>query len=174
MTLSERQETLEAEPGPRPLAQLVQPVRPVRTTDRVAEAARRIVEAEGGLPVVDEEEKLAGYISERALLAAIFPSYLKELRKSDFIRRDFASLLDSCREAAAKRVEEIMVSEPISIRVTDSESHAAELFIHHGIRNLPVVSEEDRVVGVIRLRDVVKRLLVASGAFDENLSRESA
>ena len=151
--------------SPRPLEQLILPVLPLRLDDRLAGAAERLAEAGGGLPVVDAEGRLAGYLSERELLAAMFPAYLQELRHTEFLTKDFPSLVRRARDAADKPVGELMDSkgEPVFIDADDSESHAAELFLHERVRTLPVVDAERRVIGVVRAVDVVRSLLRACG-----------
>jgi len=153
--------------SPRPLASLVRRVEPLVETDNLAEAAVRIADAGGGLPVVDADGSLRGYLSERDLIEAFFPPYLKQLRNTEFITRDFPSLIRRAREAAGGTVGEHMSREPLAVDDRDSESHAAELFIHHGVRNLPAVDAAGRVVGVVRLSDVIRSLLEACGALPD-------
>jgi CBS domain-containing protein len=57
-----------------------------------------------------------------------------------------------------------MTREPLAVDLDDSESHAAELFLHHGVGSLPVVTGDDRVIGVVRLADMIQSLLRACGA----------
>jgi CBS domain-containing protein len=150
--------------SPRPLAELVRRIEPLRETDDLARAAQRLAGADGGLPVVDAGERLVGYLAERDLLEAIFPPYLQQFRSTEFLTRDFPSLVRKAREAAATTVVDHMTREPIAVDVDDSESHAAELFLRHGVRSLPVVTGDGRVLGVVRLADMVLSLLRACGA----------
>jgi acetoin utilization protein AcuB len=150
--------------SPRPLADLVRRVEPLHESDDLAHAADRIADAGGGLPVVDATGHLVGYLAERDLLAALFPAYLQQFRNTEFLTRDFSSLLRKARAAAATRVGEHMSRDPVAVDPDDSESHAAELFLHHGLRSLPVVTAQGRVTGVVRLADMVQSLLRACGA----------
>ena len=149
---------------PRPLAELVRRVEPLHEGDDLAHAADRIAEEGGGLPVVDADGRLVGYLAERDLLEALFPAYLQQFRNTEFLTRDFPSLVRKARAAAATTVAEHMSRDPVAVDVDDSESHAAELFLHHGLRSLPVVAGEGRVTGVVRLADMVRGLLRACGA----------
>jgi CBS-domain-containing membrane protein len=146
----------------------VQRVEPLAETDDLAHAADRIARAGGGLPVVDAERRLVGYIAERELLAALFPAYLQEFRNTEFLTRDFSSLVRRATEAAATTVGDHMSREPIAVDLDASESHAAELFLHHGVRTLPVVTGDGQVSGVVRLGDMVHSLLQACGALPDN------
>ena len=142
----------------------MQRVEPLGEADDLAHATDRIAEAGGGLPVVDAAGRLVGYIAERDILGALFPAYLQEFRNTDFLTRDFPSLVRRARGAAATSVGDHMSRDPIAIDLDDSESHAAELFLHHGVRSLPVVTADQRVSGVVRLADMVQSLLRACGA----------
>lgn len=152
---------------PKPLAELVQRVEPLAESDDLAHAADRIAEAGGGLPVIGADGHLVGYLAERDLLEALFPAYLQQFRNTEFLTRDFPSLVRKARDAARTTVVDHMSRDPVSIDLDDSESHAAELFLHHGIRSLPVVTGDGRVSGVVRLADMVQSLLQACGALPD-------
>lgn len=150
--------------SPRPLAELVHRVDPLRESDDLAHAADSIAEAGGGLPVVDATGRLVGYLAERDLLEALFPAYLQQFRNTEFLTRDFPSLLRKARAAAETTVADHMSRDPVAVDIDDSQSHAAELFLHHGLRSLPVIGAQGQVTGVVRLADMVQSLLRACGA----------
>ncbi|MGI9538697.1 MAG: CBS domain-containing protein [Miltoncostaeaceae bacterium] len=150
--------------SPQPLASLVQRVSPLRESDRLSYAASRMAEAGGGLPVANADGHLVGFLSERDLIGAMFPAYLNDLRHTEFLTKDFASLLRRASAAAERRVEEVMTTDVAAVRVSDSETHAAEIFLHRAPHTLPVVDDQDRVRGVVRIADVVQSLLEACGA----------
>jgi CBS domain-containing protein len=150
--------------SPRPLAELVRRVEPLRETDDLAHGADRLADAGGGLPVVDGGGRLVGYLGQRDLLEALFPAYLQEFRNTEFLTKDFPSLVRKASEAARTAVRDHMTREPLAVDLDDSESHAAELFLHDGVGSLPVVTGDDRVIGVVRLADMIQSLLRACGA----------
>jgi CBS domain-containing protein len=149
--------------APKPLAELVRRVEPLREGDDLATAADRIADAGGGLPVVDDDGRLVGYFGERDLLASLFPSYLREFRHTEFLTRDFPSLVRTAREKMGTSVGEHMNRDPVAVDDDDSISHAAELFLHHDLGSLAVVTEGERVTGVLRLADMLQSLLRACG-----------
>jgi len=53
-------------------------------------------------------------------------------------------------------IREIMQSEPITVRPESSIRRALELLIDHGISGLPVVDADDRIVGVLSEKDLLK------------------
>lgn len=152
---------------PRPLADLVRRIEPLHEADGLARAAERIADVGGGLPVVDWDGRLVGYLTERDLLEALFPAYLQQFRNTEFLTRDFPSLVRKAAAAARTTVGEHMSREPVAVDLDDSESHAAELFLHHDVRGLAVVGADGRVIGVVRLADMVRSLLRACGALPD-------
>ena len=57
-----------------------------------------------------------------------------------------------------QRADEVMSTPPITIHEDESIARARWLMLKSGISRLPVVDDEDRLVGVISLRDIVERL----------------
>jgi CBS domain-containing protein len=53
-------------------------------------------------------------------------------------------------------IREIMKSEPITVRPESPVKLALELLIHHGISGLPVVDADDKIVGVLSEKDLLK------------------
>lgn len=123
------------------------------------EAAARVGEGGGGLPVVDDDDRILGYLGESDLLRAISPGYLGQLADTEFFIRDLSAMGRAARRGADDSVERHMSHDPTVLHIADSVTHAAELFLHHGVRSLPVVDDEDRVIGVLRLGDLISALL---------------
>lgn len=146
------------ESASRPVVRLLRRVRPLGLDTTIGEAARRIAETGCGLPVVDDAGRLVGYLGERALLRAITPGYLRELRDTEFFTRDLSVLGRWVREGAGSLVADHMTESTAFVRIDDSETHAAELFLHHAVRALPVV-DDDEVIGVLRLGDLIDDLM---------------
>lgn len=145
-----------------PLLALLRRVPPLLISDTIWEAAARIGESGGGLPVVDEGGRLVGYLGESDLLRAICPGYLGQLADTEFFIRDLSAMARSARRGADDLVERHLSPEPTVLHATDSATHAAELFLHHGVRSLPVVDDEGRVIGVLRIGDLISSLLRAA------------
>ncbi|GAA1914221.1 CBS domain-containing protein [Streptomyces sodiiphilus] len=105
-----------------------------------------------GLPVVDGDEKVLGVISETDVVMRqaepTAPGLLERLRLTPSARRAAA-------KARARTAGELMTSPAITIRAYDSVTHGARVLAEHRIGRLPVVDEEDRLVGIVTRRDLL-------------------
>ena len=57
-------------------------------------------------------------------------------------------------------VGDVMVKKPYTIVKTASLKKAQELVVENSIRHLPVVDDNDRPIGVISVRDILRFLCV--------------
>ncbi|MGV9944169.1 CBS domain-containing protein [Streptomyces sp. NPDC003401] len=114
-----------------------------------------------GLPVTDPEGKVVGVVSETDLLlrqAAAAPvggrgSWTERLRGlSRRVRRDTA-------RARAGTAGEVMSAPAITVRADTTVTEAARLMAGHGVERLPVVDEEDRLVGIVTRRELLRVFL---------------
>jgi len=91
----------------------------------------------GCLLVTDAEDKLIGIFTERDVLNRV------------------AGLVD---DLAAVTIGEIMTKNPITLTSDLPIAHAVNLMSNHGFRHLPLVDDQDRPVGIISFRDVIRFL----------------
>lgn len=114
----------------------------------VEEAIREIV-AHGisGAPVVDDQGRLVGIISEFQLLEAIYTPEVKTRHVRDFMTREVLTV-----------AEDTILSD------------AANLMIIHRIRRLPVLRDGE-IVGVIARRDLLRYIIEAGDSLEEYLER---
>ena len=80
------------------------------------------------LYVVDEKGRLRGVVPIRRLVAA----------------------------SPDRRVSELMIQDPVSVRADTDQEEAAQLVARYNLLAIPVVDEEDRMVGVITVDDVIE------------------
>jgi CBS domain-containing protein len=100
----------------------------------VLEAARWMVERNvGALPVL-EGGRLVGIFSER-----------------DIMKRVVAE----GRDPARTRVADVMTAEPLVVSPDDDVQHCMVLMKKHGFRHLPICGHNDKLVGLISLRDML-------------------
>ena len=109
------------------------------------------------LPVVDEEGKLVGVITEHDLIYAALPEYFEMLHSISFLP-NLNQIQKRLREMAFKPVSDYM-KEALSVHLDDEDLHIADLLIRKRLKQIPVVDEEGHLVGVIRRIDILSRLV---------------
>ncbi|MFE1293977.1 CBS domain-containing protein [Streptomyces sp. NPDC058731] len=113
-----------------------------------------------GLPVVDEDEKVVGVISETDLMArqAETPDPYEPKR-----RFRVGALTHSGRrraaKAAARTAGQLMTAPPVTVRAEATIAEAARTMAQRHVERLPVVDEEDRLVGIVTRRDLLQVFL---------------
>jgi len=144
------------------------PVRDVMTTEvisvsrdtglrEIAEilASNRIA----GLPVVDDDKRVVGVISETDVLTCRACPKVESMEEGD--RRVFKNLLRrligerSMAKQCGNQAGDIMTQPPVTIRPETSIGKAAAIMEEKRIRRLPVVDDDGRLVGIVSLIDMV-------------------
>jgi len=110
------------------------------------------------VPVVDDEGVLIGFISEKDLIRAALPGYFEMLHSSSFIP-DMNQLASKLEEIADEPLEKYMRPDVLSVTVEDDDLRAADLIIRKGVKNVPVVDGEGRLVGRVRRIDLLRHFL---------------
>ena len=132
----------------------------------VEEVARTMGERElYGLPVVDEDGRVLGIVTENDLVIGDeegdlhIPHYVELFGGLVFLEplRRFEQRL---KKAVAATAEEMMTADPKTVAPDDDVHAAAHVIVETGHNRVPVV-EEGRLVGVISRADIVRAL--ASG-----------
>lgn len=121
----------------------------------VQQAAAVMVEKHiGSLPVVDPDGQLIGLLTINDLLGLFLPNFVSLLDEIDFVP-DFGELETRPVDAATANlsVQEVM-REPVFVLRTSGLLRAFAELSRHNIPDLPVVDEEDRLVGIVSRVDV--------------------
>jgi len=101
--------------------------------ESIEEVAKTLIEEEiNHIPVVDEEGKLVGIVTSWDIAAAV--------------------------AEGKKKLEEIMTKDVVTIRPHETVNEALERMNKHNISCLPVVDEENRVVGIVTRTDITEAL----------------
>ncbi|MGW7529305.1 CBS domain-containing protein [Streptomyces sp. NPDC054783] len=113
-----------------------------------------------GLPVVDEGEKVIGVISETDLMVRQAPIRDPYQPKR---RAPLAALTRGGRRQAAKAeartAGQLMTEPPVTVHAEDTIVEAARTMAQRHVERLPVVDEEDRLVGIVTRRDLLQVFL---------------
>lgn len=104
------------------------------------------------LPVVDDQNRVVGIISDRDVKGAS-PSKATALEV-----HEMQYLL------AELKAKDIMTPRPVTIKPWDSVEQAAILMMDKRFGGLPVVSEDNKLVGIITDQDIFKLLIDITGA----------
>jgi CBS domain-containing protein len=101
-----------------------------------------------GLPVVDMNWRLVGFLSETDILRAATPSYLEVLAQSSFLSGEEEEFVRQLEKLGELPVRDYMTKPPVAIEPYVSLMSIADLMIRKHLRRLPVV-EDGVLVGII-------------------------
>jgi CBS domain-containing protein len=127
-------------------------------SDTIHNAAQKLARNRiSGAPVV-EDEKVVGVVSESDLIHAVMPPVPVD-RGASII--DILSVIGRAKPRAhehGKTVAEVM--SPLVVQVAPSASvwRAASIMEDRGINRLPVVDDEDHLLGIVSRADLVKAM----------------
>ena len=110
------------------------------------------------VPVVDDENRLIGFISEKDLIRAALPGYFEMLHSASFIP-DMNQLAGKLEQIADEPIEKYMSENAMSVTEEDDDLRAADLIIRKGVKNLPVVDDAGHLIGRVRRIDLLRKLL---------------
>lgn len=101
-----------------------------------------------GLPVIDEEWSLVGYLSESDILKSTIPTYLEILAQSTFLGEEENLLFQRFGAMKEDPICKYMQKEPISVLLSTSIMTVADLMLRKKIKRLPV-TDGKKLVGII-------------------------
>ncbi|WP_457753394.1 CBS domain-containing protein [Thermococcus sp.] len=104
--------------------------------------------------VVDEKNRLLGFITMKDLLHFFSPPRRYSIVGLGLLKRYTLN--------RASRVEDIMVTKPITIHIDDNLGHAIKLMIETGKHHLPVVDGEKHVHGILEVKDIIRLIRIVS------------
>ncbi|MFF8537950.1 CBS domain-containing protein [Streptomyces sp. NPDC015532] len=119
------------------------------------------------VPVVDDDERVVGVVSEADLL------------RKEAAQLDPAGLLPTLRpgpddraKAEATTAEGLMNGPAVTARPQWTAVEAAQVMERHHVKRLPVVDEADRLVGLVSRADLLRVFLRGDSAIREEISGE--
>ena len=111
-----------------------------------------------GVPVVDGDGLLVGFVTDGHLLASALPKYLSTMDDVSFISESGDAWVHYFTESADRPVSEVMTRKVSQIDVGKSEIVAAHKMVHDGVSSV-VVTEGERVVGIVNRLDLYAAIL---------------
>lgn len=130
----------------------------LRPQDKIADAARRLVSNRiSGAPVV-EGGRLVGVVSEADLVRAFTPPPRRGSFSAPYPVMFLLARGPGRVEERYSTVGDVMTKDVVTIGRDASVLEAASLIDRYGVRRLPVVDEEDYVVGVVARADLVRAM----------------
>ncbi len=130
-------------------------------TATVTEAAHTLSQKRiSGAPVLNSESKMIGIVSESDLIIQDvklhFPTYI-QLLDSYIYLGSLAKFEKTLKKAVAVKVKDIMTTEVITTSPEASLEDVATVIMKEHVSILPV-TEDDKVIGIITKRDIVRSL----------------
>ena len=104
------------------------------------------------LLVVDKNNVLTGMVTEQDLIKLVKPEPTSPIAGNiwfDTVEKSHGN----------KPIKEIMNTKIISISPNDTIDSALKVMNNYNVRVLPVIDAENKIIGVIRLRDIFEKLL---------------
>lgn len=141
------------------LEEIMHPVANITPDISEREALNVLLEsAVPGLPVVDEDGLLVGFVTDSHLLASALPEYLKVMADVSFVSEAGDRWVDYFAGSAERPVGEVMSKEVSQIEVGKSEIVVAHKMVHDGVSSV-VVTEAGKVVGIVTRLDLYAAII---------------
>ncbi|MEJ1934447.1 CBS domain-containing protein [Nostoc sp. NIES-2111] len=135
---------------------VVKPETPLQEAIKIL-AERRI----SGLPVVDNDGKLLGIISETDLMwqetGVTPPAYIMFLDSVIYLQNPTAYDRD-LHKALGQTVGEVMSKNPVTITPEESVKQAAQLMHDRKVHRLPVLDDAGQVIGILTRGDIIRAM----------------
>ncbi|MEH7438789.1 CBS domain-containing protein [Neobacillus drentensis] len=140
---------------------MVRDVISVRPNSSIKDVMATFVEKKiGGVPIVDENGKLSGIVTDGDILRAIKPIDRRIQDYFSFITYVAEEDLEERLDEMAK-VEIIRIAKTngiVSVHSNDEMKTVITLLSKHHFKKLPVIDETNHVVGVISRGDVIRNI----------------
>jgi CBS domain-containing protein len=130
----------------------------VRIGTTVAETANLLIKNHiSGAPVVDAEERVVGFLSEKDIFRAMYPN----AKSAAFDQKFWADFVRQDRQPAdvrRLRVEDLMNRDIITVKPTDPVLEVGAVMLSKGIERI-LVMDRGRLAGLVARRDVFHAIL---------------
>ncbi|MFF4388352.1 CBS domain-containing protein [Streptomyces sp. NPDC001552] len=107
-----------------------------------------------GVPVLDDEDRVVGVVSQTDLLAHTAGPHSEDLRAEGL-----HSSQGNGSGTGPPTAGDVMSAPAVTVHAEDTVADAARLMTRRSIERLPVVDVEDRLVGIVTRRDLLRTFL---------------
>lgn len=118
-----------------------------------------------GVPVLDVDGVIQGFISEKDIVKAALPGYFDLLQDPSFLP-DFDQFSKRLRRISLDPVEKYMIRDVVTFDVDDSDFQVAMIMMRENLKRAPVVSG-GAFIGMVSRADLLDHLLRSSGTEQE-------
>lgn len=130
--------------------------------DTIVNVAKLLIKEKiGGMPVVDENNKVVGVISETDIMKkekyVEAPQVLNLLEGLIFLD-DFKQMEVDMKRIAAYKVSDLMSTEIVKVHENDIFDDIANIMIKKSINRVPVVDDTNVLKGIICRYDIIKAM----------------
>ncbi len=134
----------------------------VSITDSVEQCAKLLQENNiSGLPVLDDSGRVTGIVTEGDLIRRASrikaPGYLEILGGLIYLGSP-KKFVEELQRAMSLEAGQLMSKDVVFVKPDDSLEQAATLMVDKGINRLPVIDDEEKLVGIVSRRDIMTRL----------------
>jgi CBS domain-containing protein len=141
-------------------------VETLRAQDTIHFALMAMAENDlSAIPVVSPDGKCIGIITQRDIIAEARDKDIEDSERTpdsqNFLLNFGAVSLD---ELTNERVDDMMSEKVVRVHEDDAVTDIADTMLKHGIHHIPVVAEDDRLVGIISTMDILAGLRNTTGA----------
>jgi CBS domain-containing protein len=125
------------------------------TPDTTAREVLKILRdnAVPGVPVVGEDGKLEGFVTDGHLMESALPQYMKMMSSLSFVPGDADEWVHYLADAADKPVREVMTRKVSQVELDKSELAVAHRMVRDGVSSV-VITKDGEVVGIVNRLDL--------------------
>src|SRR3712207_5259214 len=106
-----------------------------------------------GVPVVGEDGKLEGFITDGHLMTSALPRYMQFMENLSFVPERTDNWVHYLTDAADRPVREVMTRNVSQVEVGKSELVVAHKMVHDGVSSV-VITRDGQVVGIVNRLDL--------------------
>ena len=117
-----------------------------------------------GIPVVNQENEVTGWISETDIIASIFPEKVKIENPDVIYFMNLSQVVKKLTQVGQTMVRDYMIKNVYRVEEDTPASDVVELMLHKDFKRVPVVRNK-RLVGVVD-RSSLSRILLEEGSID--------